>query len=58
MANYGEANPATFAVVTFPFLFAVMFGDYGHGSIIFAVGLFLVLGYERLKEVDGMRDVL
>jgi len=46
---YQEANPTVFAMVTFPFLFAVMFGDYGHGSLILTVGIFLVLFAEKLK---------
>ena len=58
--SYEEANPAVFSVVTFPFLFAVMFGDYGHGSLIFFLGLFLCLFHDRLnhgamKEVQKMR---
>jgi vacuolar-type H+-ATPase subunit I/STV1 len=31
VAKYQEANPGVFTIVTFPFLFAVMFGDSGDG---------------------------
>jgi len=39
--TYGEANPAMFAVVSFPFLFGVMYGDIGHGSILLLAGILL-----------------
>jgi V-type H+-transporting ATPase subunit a len=41
--TYKEVNPSVFACVTFPFLFGVMFGDIGHGFVLFLVGSFLTL---------------
>lgn len=40
--NYKEVNPSVFAIVTFPFLFAVMFGDLGHGSLVLGFSLCLI----------------
>jgi V-type H+-transporting ATPase subunit a len=37
-------------VVTFPFLFAVMFGDYGHGSLILFAGTMMVLFNDYLQK--------
>lgn len=48
--SYGEANPAPFAIITFPFFFGMMFGDYGHGSLIFFAGLMLTMFYNQLKN--------
>jgi V-type H+-transporting ATPase subunit a len=49
MPMYKEINPAIFAQVSFPFLFGVMFGDMGHGSLLFIFGLILVFGADKLK---------
>ena len=59
MARYQEFNPATFSVITFPFLFGVMFGDIGHGIMMALAGLLLVLYEKRLaayasNEMFGM----
>jgi len=41
--TYKEVNPSVFACVTFPFLFGIMFGDIGHGFMLFLVGSILCL---------------
>jgi len=60
--RYREANPAYFATIFFPFLFGVMFGDIGHGSMLLAFckkdikelernSNFRLLECPRIKEV-------
>ena len=47
--SYKEINPAIFTCVTFPFLFAVMFGDIGHGSALFVFGSILCLFASKIE---------
>jgi V-type H+-transporting ATPase subunit a len=58
IASYREMNPAPFTIITFPFLFAVMFGDAGHGLIMLLFALFMVLRENQLKISFKGNEVL
>ena len=57
-ATYGEINPAIFQIVTFPFLFSIMYGDYGHGAVFFFIGFILVFFESCLSKSRAMRPFL
>lgn len=40
--RYKEINPGFFTIITFPFLFGVMFGDILHGGILLFFALFVI----------------
>lgn len=48
--RFQEVNPAYFTMVTFPYMFGIMFGDIGHG------GLLLLVGWLLIKYVDLWRQ--
>ncbi|KAJ6409803.1 hypothetical protein OIU84_009318 [Salix udensis] len=52
VAKYQEANPGVFTIVTFPFLFAIMFGDWGHGICLLLAALIFII---REKKLSGQK---
>uniref|UniRef100_A0A7N8YQM9 V-type proton ATPase subunit a n=1 Tax=Mastacembelus armatus TaxID=205130 RepID=A0A7N8YQM9_9TELE len=55
VGSYREVNPAPFTIITFPFLFAVMFGDLGHGIIMALFAFWMVL-YENNRKLKNTRN--
>lgn len=50
--RYREINPAVFSIVTFPFMFGIMFGDVGHGLGLLAFACFMIY---KEKEWAGKK---
>ncbi|EGR27623.1 v-type ATPase 116kda subunit family protein, putative [Ichthyophthirius multifiliis] len=48
--RYQEINPGVFTIVTFPFLFGVMFGDLAHGLFLFFFGAYLCYYSDYFKK--------
>ena len=59
--RYKEVNPGLFTLISFPFLFGVMYGDIGHGTLL-TLSALLLLYHERslaLQERRGqMNEIL
>lgn len=48
--KYSEVNPGLYTVVTFPFLFAVMFGDFGHGLLMTMAAAAMIFWERKLSK--------
>ncbi|MCF2141529.1 MAG: hypothetical protein K9W44_15855 [Candidatus Lokiarchaeota archaeon] len=55
VTNYSEIDPTPIVALTYPLLFGLMFGDVGHGFILFALGL-LIIFLNRKKKSSNMYD--
>lgn len=48
--RYREINPTVFTIVTFPFMFGVMYGDIGHGLFLLAATIFMIAMEKKWKD--------
>lgn len=53
--RYQEFNPAVFNIITFPFLFGMMFGDVAHGGFLLVFGLYILINSKRIAEDENSR---
>nr|WCZ58746.1 V-type proton ATPase 116 kDa subunit [Seculamonas ecuadoriensis] len=54
--RHGEVNPGVFTITFFPFLFAVMFGDWGHAILMLCFSLFLIIR-EKAIEASNIGEI-
>uniref|UniRef100_A0A3Q3JN78 V-type proton ATPase subunit a n=1 Tax=Monopterus albus TaxID=43700 RepID=A0A3Q3JN78_MONAL len=57
VASYREVNPAVYTIITFPFLFAVMFGDVGHGLLMTLAALWMILEEKDPKLKNNTNEI-
>ncbi|KAL6316456.1 hypothetical protein AAG906_018159 [Vitis piasezkii] len=50
VAKYQEVNPGVYVIITFPFLFAVMFGDWGHGICLLLATLYFIVKEKKFSS--------
>ncbi|KAJ9674836.1 hypothetical protein PVL29_024018 [Vitis rotundifolia] len=50
VAKYQEVNPGVYMIITFPFLFAVMFGDWGHGICLLLATLYFIVKEKKFSS--------
>ena len=57
--RYREINPGLFTIISFPFMFGVMFGDIGHGLLLTMLGGYLVLKYDDIvRAYPNMKQMM
>jgi len=56
--RYREYNPTVPTLITFPFLFALMYGDMFHGSCIFFTAAYIVWNEDECKKTARTNELM
>ncbi|CAB0014648.1 unnamed protein product [Nesidiocoris tenuis] len=57
ISTYREVNPALYTIITFPFLFGIMFGDLGHGFILTIFAAWMVIFEQSLGAKKSNNEI-
>jgi len=52
--SYKEVNPVPFTIISFPFLFGVMFGDVAHGLVLLAFAVYICIRKDYLISTKSL----
>ncbi|KPA84612.1 putative vacuolar proton-ATPase-like protein [Leptomonas pyrrhocoris] len=52
IARYKEVNPGVFTIITFPYLFGIMYGDIGHGVLLLLIALYFIYKERAWRTVQ------
>lgn len=54
--SYYEIDPTCVMFITFPIIFGLMYGDVGHGIVLFLLSTLILFSGKRLKMLESLKE--